>query len=277
MKNVLFLLYTILYFKSDIPAGYSTKVFTYHGVILGIFLLSILILFYLLYKLLQENHKLKAHQKEQNTLQDYAKKMEDFYEEFRIFRHDYKNILSTLTYYIETEDLPQLKIYFEEKIVPYGETLFANKYVLGKLHMIRIPSIKSILYSKLAASLNKGLSLNLELTEPLTDIFIDELTLSNILGIILDNAMEAAIVTSEKRISIAVICTEESLLFSFTNSTLPIEVPVSKLYEKGYTTKENHDGLGLYTVKKISDSLDNVSYIAQYNGLFHQILEIMRG
>ena len=143
--------------------------------------------------------------------------------------------------------------------------------------MIRIPSIKSILYSKLAASLNKGLSLNLELTEPLTDIFIDELTLSNILGIILDNAMEAAIVTSEKRISIAVICTEESLLFSFTNSTLPIEVPVSKLYEKGYTTKENHDGLGLYTVKKISDSLDNVSYIAQYNGLFHQILEIMRG
>mgnify|MGYP002083962826 CR=1 FL=1 len=277
MKNVLFLLYTILYFKSDIPAKCSTEFFACYGVMLGFFLLSILILLYFLYRLIQENHKLKAHQKEQDILQDYVKKMEDFYEEFRVFRHDYKNILSTLTYYIEAEDIPQLKVYFEKKILPYGETLSAGKYVLGKLHLIKIPVIKSILFSKLAAALNKGLSPTVELTEPLTDIFMDELKLSRILGILMDNAIESSLQTFEKIIAIAIVLTEESILFSFTNSTLPIGVPVSKLYEKGYTTKENHDGLGLYTVKKISDSLNNVSYIAQYDGMFHQILEITKG
>ncbi len=257
--------------------GYPTEVLAYNGIIISIFTLFTIIIFYFLCQILQENYKLKLQKKEHEVLNDYAERMESFYEEFRIFRHDYKNILSTLSYYIKENDLPRLQEYFITRILPSGELLSSSSHVIGKLHMIKIPSIKSILYSKLINSLNRGLSPTLELTEPVNEIFIDELNLSRILGILLDNAIESAIETSEKIFSIAIITTENSILFSITNSCLPLEVPVSKLYEKGYSTKENHDGLGLYTVKKITDSLDHVSYAVQYNGLFQQILEIKKG
>lgn len=253
---------------------YPTEVLSYNGLLIFAFTIFTLILFYLLYKILQENYELRLQQTEQELLQNHTQRMESFYEDFRIFRHDYKNILSTLSYYINQKDWTQLQQYFDEKILPSGNTLSSNNFIIGKLHAIEIPSIKSVLYAKLILALNKELSLTLELTDPLKTIYINELDLSRILGIILDNAIEAASSTTEKLLSIAIVISENNIIFSFTNSCLPLEVPITQLYKKGYTTKENHDGLGLYSVRNLTATLDNVSYSAEYDGMFHQTLEI---
>lgn len=257
--------------------GYPTEVLTFNGIIATVFTLFTLMLFYLLYQLLQENYELKLQQKEQQILLDYAERMESFYDEFRTFRHDYKNILSTLDFYIRDRDFPQLQKYFETRILPFSESLTSDSHVIGKLHMIKIPSLKSILYSKLVIALNRGISPTLELEDPIEEIYMDEVNLARIMGILIDNAMEATLQTSDKTLSIAIVTMENSILFSLANSCPPLEVPISKLYEKGFSTKDNHDGLGLYTVRNITDSLENVSYTVNYDGLFHQILEIKRG
>lgn len=117
-----------------------------------------------------------------------------------------------------------------------------------KKTILIIEDDKGILYSKLLRALNPGLSLSLVLTEPLKEVPLDSLSLSRILII----------------------------LFSILNSTPPLSTPVSRLYEKGYTTKEQHDGLGLYMVRNMVDSCKHANLITQYDALFHQTLEIRR-
>ncbi|HEL8800302.1 TPA: ATPase, partial [Listeria monocytogenes] len=59
------------------------------------------------------------NQKEQlEQLQDYVTTLESLHREMRVFRHDYVNILSTLVGYIDNNDMPGLKYYFENNIVP---------------------------------------------------------------------------------------------------------------------------------------------------------------
>ncbi|MBR1931138.1 MAG: sensor histidine kinase [Lachnospiraceae bacterium] len=253
---------------------YPPQVLTYNGLIISMFSLFTLVLFHFLYQLLQENYELKLQQSEQKMMDDYTERMESFYEEFRVFRHDYKNILSTLEYYIESQDMEGLSEYFHRAILPVGTMLTSNNFVLGKLHSIEVPAVKSILYTKLITALNKGLSPTIELVDPLKNVPMDELKLSRILGILLDNAIEASMETQDKILSIAIVNTTRSIVFSITNSCPPIEVSLAKLYEKGYTTKEDHDGLGLYTVQSITDALENVYYSAKYDGQFRQTLEI---
>lgn len=177
--------------------GYPNDVLTFNGLVITLLTLFTLILFALQYHILHDNYKLKLQQKEQEILTDYTKQIEGFYEDFRIFRHDYKNILSTLSFFIAQKDWLQL-----------------------------------------------------------------------------DNAIEVASLTKEKKLSIAVIITEGSVILSFVNSCPPIDTPISKLFKKGYTTKGNHEGLGLHTVRKLTDSLENISYSVQFDGLFHQTIEI---
>lgn len=257
-------------------SGYPLEVLNFNGVLVLFLVLFTLLMLYYLFQLLHENYELKLLQKEQALMQDYTKKMENFYDEFRVFRHDYKNILSTLRCYIDTKDYSGLEQYFHEKILPASEEISSDNFVIGKLHLIGVPALKSILYSKLIRSLNLGLSLTLELTESLDEVPLDPLPLSRILGILLDNAMEAAVQTEEKYLVITIITADEYVLFSISNSTPSLTVPVTKLYEKGYTTKEQHDGLGLYTVRNMVDSYRHVNFITQYDTVFRQTLEIRR-
>lgn len=256
--------------------GYPAEVLSLNGLIITIFTLFTMVLFYCLHLLLQENYELKLHQKEQEIMKDYAERMESLYDEFRVFRHDYKNILSTLSYYIEERNFAELQTYFQEKILPTGDMLSSDKYALSKLYLIQIPTVKSILYAKLLSALNRGISITLEITEPLTEAYMEEPDLSRILGILIDNSMEAALFTEDKLLTIAIVLNDDAVLFSFVNSCPPLEVPLATLSEQGYTSKEAHDGLGLYTVQNIVDSLDYVTFTMQYDGLFRQVLEISK-
>lgn len=256
--------------------GFPSHVLTFNGVLISIFSIFTIILFYNLYTLLQENYELNMKQKEQELLKDYTQRMESFYDELRTFRHDYRNILATMQHYIEEENMASLKDYFEEKILPSSDALSSDGFLLGKLHLIEIPAVKSLLYVKLIAALNQKLNITLELTEPVTEIAMDEVDLSRMLGIFLDNAREAALQTEEKLLHIAIVVNEDSVIFSIINSTLPIEVPLSRLEEKGYTCKESHDGLGLFKARQLLDPLDNVFYQVNYDGTFRQTLEIRK-
>lgn len=201
--------------------GFPTHVLTFNGILISIFSLFTIILFYNLYTLLQENYELSMKQKELEISADYTQRMESFYDEIRTFRHDYRNILSTMQYYIDEGEMNSLKRYFEEKILPSGDALSSDGFLLGKLHLIKIPAIKSLLYTKLITALNQKLNVTLELTEEISEIAMDELDLSRILGIFLDNAREAALQTEEKQIRIAITAKEDCVLFPLSTVLLP--------------------------------------------------------
>ena len=255
---------------------YPTNVLAFNGAMIAAFTLCTMILFFSLYQIFQKNHELTMREKELDIMREYMENMEKFYDDLRIYRHDSRNILATLQSYIDSDDNTRLRTYFYEKILPSQTPLSHNGFTLGKLHHMKVTPVKSILYSKIITALNKGLNLTLELEEPIEEIPMDILDLCQILGILLDNSIEAACSSPEKILMITIASTSKNIVFILTNSTLPITVPISRLLEKKFTTKEGHDGLGLYTVSQITNALDNVTYSFDAGRMFRQIIEIRK-
>ena len=59
-----------------------------------------------MYDILKKNYELNLLQAQSAIMQDYAHRMESLYEDVRIFRHNYRNILATMQNYIDPERYP---------------------------------------------------------------------------------------------------------------------------------------------------------------------------
>jgi len=257
--------------------SYPTEVLSFNGMLITIFVLSTTLIFYSMYDILEKNHKLSLQQAQSAIMHDYAHRIEHLYEDIRIFRHDYRNILSTMQQYIDNGNTEALREYFHNTILNNTPVLSDDGFHLGRLHQLEDDSVKSLLYTKIVAVLNHELNFNLEIADPVPVLPLESLTLCRILGILLDNAMEAALKSPEKELRIAVVSTELTVLFSIVNSTLPLSVPVSELMKRGYSTKEGHDGIGLYTVAELLDTVPFANLSTKYKDtVFCQILEVKK-
>ena len=125
--------------------------------------------------------------------------------------------------------------------------------------------------------LNHDIHLELEITEEVPILPLDSITLCRILGILLDNALEASLVSVEKSLHIAIVTTDSSVIFSIANSTLPLPVPVSTVLKRGYSSKEGHEGIGLATVMELLDSISCAELSTKHEStVFRQTLEILQ-
>lgn len=239
---------------------YPIQVLTVNGILVSVLVLSSVVLFYILYQILLQNQQLVLQQQEQEITQEYMAQMEDLYQEMCNFRHDYKNILSTMGYYIEHKELEHLEEYFHQKILPTASSLPGQDFILGRLTQVQVAPIKSLLCSKFCACQNKQIPFTLSIPKPVTYFPMDILSLSQILGILLDNAMEAALQTEKPYLEIILLPQEEHIYIEIKNRTLPLTVPISELSHRGFSTKKGHTGLGLHTVQKLLATLDHVHF-----------------
>lgn len=115
------------------------------------------------------------NQKEQlEQLQDYVTTLESLHREMRVFRHDYVNILSTLVGYIDNNDMPGLKYYFENNIVPINKTIESNNYKISLLQNIHVIELKGLLAVKLIRAQELKIDAILEVVEPIDKISMDK-------------------------------------------------------------------------------------------------------
>ena len=89
-----------------------------------------------------------------------------------------------------------LKEFFELKILPASRLLVDKEAVIARLSNIKILELKGIIYGKLVQAMNLDLNIILEITDEILQIDTDLLVLSRVLGIYLDNAIEAAAKTN---------------------------------------------------------------------------------
>ena len=259
--------------------SYPTEVLSLNGLIISVFTLITVLIFCNMYDILKKNHELTLQQAQSAIMQDYARRMESLYEEIRAFRHDQRNILATMQHYIDEENTEGLKEYFHKTILRGAPVLSDDGFTLGRLHRLEDDAVKSLLYTKAVAILNHEISFELEIAEKVPLLPMDSLTLCRILGILLDNALEASLDSAEKLLRIAIVTTDTAVLFSITNSTRPLPVPVSSLLKRGYSSKEGHEGIGLATAATLLDRIPQADLSIKYeqgDTSFYQILEIQR-
>lgn len=121
--------------------------------------------------------------------------------------------------------------------------------------------------------------MNVEIMINLKELNITTYDLCRILGILLDNAIEAAKECEEKIINVRFIkdLKVDRKLIIIENSYNEMDIDLDKIYEKGYTSKEDKSqahGLGLWTVRKMLSKSTNLNLFTSKDELFHQQLEI---
>ena len=188
-------------------------------------------------------------------LQEYTTNVENLYNNLRTFKHDYKNILLTLNHYIENKDIDSLEKYYKENILETGLLVDTKDYKVKLKNLKNIP-IKSLVLANIAKAESQNINIDIEVMEPILHFNINTVDLSRLLGIYIDNAIEECEFTKEKKLSIAFILRGLSTVIVIQNSCRD-NIPLFKINEKGFSTKGENRGLGLYNAKKIVDKYEN--------------------
>lgn len=97
----------------------------------------------------------KRNLKEIETYYEYTLQIESINNEMRKFRHDYVNILSTMSEYIREDDMPGLREYFNNNIVSMKDNLQMNSIKINGTDKLKVRAIKGLVTTKILQAQEK--------------------------------------------------------------------------------------------------------------------------
>ncbi len=237
--------------------GYPQEAVYFNGIILiSLLAVTITIIILMLRTLIKEN-SLSSRLREYETLQEYTQKVENLYSEMRTFKHDYINILSSMEIFLKEEKYEELNEYFMKEILPTGQALTFSDSILGHLSKVQVLELKGLLYGKLIFAMNHSLNISVDIPCEISFLPIDAVEFVRIIGIFMDNAIEAAVETEEKTLYLGMIQVEEEMIIKISNSC-ENEIETDNLYQMGTSSKSDSRGMGLYNARKILNPHHNV-------------------
>ena len=273
----LLLLITIYLFDNLIPgqSGSISKMIYNNILHVTGYLLVILFLFLAMRCSYLEKIQTEAKQKALQDLQDYTHHLEIMYNSLRSFKHDYVNILLSMSGYIANNDMDELKQFFETKIFPTKNLIDQGDYKLNQLCNIGVLEIKSLLSAKLIYAHESGIDVTIDIPDRVDSFPMDTVDLARILGIFLDNAMEAAPTAEQPQIGLNIIQHKAGVSIIISNRFQDNGIVLHKLKQSGFSTKTRHQGIGLSNAQKIISSYDNVLLETTMQcGCFTQCMEL---
>ena len=196
----------------------------------------------------------------------------------RTFKHDFDNIVNGIGGYVRNKDMEGLTKYYEQLQQDCNKT--NNLYSLSP-DVINHPAIYNILATKyyIADELNIQINLDifLDLNEIEKHMKIYEFT--RILGILLDNSIEAAKECDEKIINVAFRREDHKhrIIVLIENTYTNKDVDTDKIFDKGVSSKKDskNSGLGLWKVRQILKKNNNLNlFTSKTKELFKQQFEI---
>ena len=208
------------------------------------------------------------------SAEEYNKTLHILHDSVRGFKHDFDNIVTTIGGYIKTNDMKGLEKYYSQLQEDCSKV--NNLYILNP-DIINNPGIYNLLTTKYSEAEEKGIKVNLTFLLDLNDLHMKIYEFARILGILLDNAIDAASECEEKELNI--VFRNESKnsrnIILIENTYKDKDVNIEQIFNKGVTGKENHTGLGLWEIRQILKKNNNVNLHTDKNEkYFSQQLEI---
>lgn len=207
----------------------------------------------------------------------YNKTLTILYDNIRGFKHDFNNIVQAIGGYISTNNMEGLKDYYSGLMEDCKKV---NNLAVLNPELINNPAVYSLLTSKYHKAEELNIKMNFEVFLDLTTLNIKSYDLTRILGILLDNAIEASNKCEEKIINITIRKDNKAnrQLFVIENTYSNKNIDTDRIFEKGYTSKKGDNkshGLGLWEVRKILNKNNNLNlFTTKDNKFFKQQLEI---
>lgn len=246
-----------------------------NSVLFCIYFMLLCVIVYFLIKSVTKELEMKGKQEQFKNLKEYTESLEKLYSDMRKFRHDYINIISSVLGYIEDRDMDGLEKYFSDDILPLSEKIKSNNFKLGLLKNIKVPELKGIMSSKIIRAQELGIDVFIDVAEQIQKVDITSIDLCRIVGILIDNAIEASLQCKKPSMKVAVVDNKNSIFIVVINNYNGDIPPIYKMFEKGFSTKGENRGLGLSNLKEIIEDYDNILLDTHAeNSQFIQVVKI---
>ena len=240
-------------------------------------IISLIVYFYISMKDIIRLSKLEEMYKKVENLESYNKTLTIMYDSIRGFRHDFNNFIQALDGYVETNNIEGIRQMNNEVL---SECKEINNLGILDPKIINNPAVYSIITNKYYKAQEENIRMNMEIMLDFNDLNISTYELCRILGILLDNAIEAAKMCEKKIINIQVrkdFKVKRNLII-IENTYKEQNINIDKIYEKGYSTKnadKDSHGLGLWNIRRILQKNNNLNlFTTTKEKLFSQQLEI---
>lgn len=195
-------------------------------------------------------------------------------DELHGFRHDFSNIMCTIGGYVLVSDMDGLKKYYSQ--IQKDITKINNLSALNP-DRINNPAVFVLISSKYSKALELGIEMNINVFLNLNTLNMKIYEFTRVLGILLDNAIEAAKECDVKTINLEIRkdSSRNRQILLIENTYKNKDIDTEKIYDKNFSTKKGNSGLGLWEVRKILKRNTNLNlYTTKNQEFFRQQLEM---
>ncbi|HIT70510.1 MAG TPA: GHKL domain-containing protein [Candidatus Scatovivens faecipullorum] len=211
-----------------------------------------------------------------DILEEKNKNLSEVNDYTRCFKHDFNNIIQAIDGYIMVNDMAALQKYFSGLL---KECNCMNSMDLLNNKGTENPAIYGVLLNKYKRAEENNINMNIDIMVSLDKFKEKSYVLSRMIGILLDNAIEATSECEEKIVNVQFVKEEgkNRNLIIIENTYNNKNVDTNKIFEKNFTTKEGNSGLGLWKIRDIlSKDMDLDLYTTKDGVMFKQQLEIYK-
>ena len=188
-------------------------------------------------------------------------------EDYRVISHEQKNQLLVIRSLLD-DNSPQ-------ELVDYVDGLLDKKVGfkyewIGDLNYLPLSGLKGLINYKLIEANSLKINTNISISKDIDKLKLNKLSskqkdeLYSMIGVYLDNAIQAAKESNKKEVSLEIYKEKEKIVIVIAN-TYNGKIEMEKLDNYGYTTKGKNHGVGLHLVKKI---IENEVIYSQSRSLF---------
>jgi len=218
--------------------------------------------------LIIQNSEIKKTTSMYQKLVDYSDITNRLLEDYRIVSHEHKNQLSIIRGMVNTSN---------KELVNYIDDLLEKRNIIkyqwiGELNHLPLSGLKGLINYKIMEMEKSKLNINILISKEISKTKLNKLSatqkdnLYSIIGIYLDNGIQAATNSKKREISLEFYKEKNSIVFVLAN-TYKGKIEIEKFDSYGYTTKGKNHGIGLTIVKRIMES-DNT--FSQKRYLFNE-------
>lgn len=247
--NYLFLTSILIYFINEMIITKKTI----QNIIIFIILATLTIL------VIIQEQKIERLKLNNQELIKYSKSNEKTVTDYRKLHHENKNKLIIIKNMINPTN-QELKKYVNYLINEQNK--IKNKW-LNELRYIPLPEIKNFLNYKINILEKLNANIELFISEQLSNLnpkdfdVIDINKINTIIGVLIDNIIEAIQLSKEKIVSINIYIHNKTINIILANN-FENKIDLNKIDNLGYSTKGKRRGIGLSLVKDIIKSTKNL-------------------
>ena len=217
--------------------------------------IAIMVIFVLiLYSLVREKIQNDKVVEKYDKLLEFIKKYEIIIEEQRIMRHESKNQLITIKSKIVNDENSEEVVKYVDSLLKEHTGYREDKYV--KFQYLPANGLKGLFYYKACEAEEKGINLSINVGKRVEDSVMGNLStedfkqLGRLIGVYLDNAIEASSVSEENKLGIEIYTNNKDVIIIIEN-TYNGNIDKESIGKVNYSTKGSNRGHGLLLVNMI--------------------------